>query len=73
MKGKANTKQSRDNLDQVAFEKVREMLELDHQVMVFVHSRRGTLATAKMLYEKAVDQACVDLLDPSGHEKYESG
>ena len=72
VKGKPNSKQSRENLDQVAFEKVREMLELDHQVMVFVHSRRDTLATAKMLYEKAVDQACVDLLDPSYHEKYES-
>ena len=72
VKGKANSKQSRENLDQVAFEKVREMLELDHQVMVFVHSRRDTLGTAKMLYEKAVDQACVDLLDPSYHEKYES-
>ncbi|KAK0627137.1 Sec63 Brl domain-containing protein [Immersiella caudata] len=72
VKGKAGTKQSRDNLDQVAFDKVREMLELDHQVMVFVHSRRDTQATAKMLYEKAVDQACVDLFDPTYHEKYEA-
>ncbi|KAH8889849.1 Sec63-domain-containing protein [Thozetella sp. PMI_491] len=72
VKGKAGSKQSRENLDQVAFEKVREMLERDHQVMVFVHSRRDTLATAKMLYEKAVDQACLDLFDPSTSEKYES-
>ncbi|AEO66925.1 uncharacterized protein THITE_2115485 [Thermothielavioides terrestris NRRL 8126] len=71
VKGKPNSKQSRDNLDQVAFEKVREMLEQDHQVMVFVHSRRDTQATAKMLYEKATDEACVGLFDPSGHEKYE--
>ncbi|KAL2023073.1 hypothetical protein VTK56DRAFT_3983 [Thermocarpiscus australiensis] len=71
VKGKPNSKQSRENLDQVAFEKVREMLEQDHQVMVFVHSRRDTQATAKMLYEKATDQACVGLFDPSGHEKYE--
>ncbi|KAL2166430.1 hypothetical protein VTG60DRAFT_2783 [Thermothelomyces hinnuleus] len=71
VKGKPNSKQSRDNLDQVAFEKVREMLEQDHQVMVFVHSRRDTQATAKMLYEKATDDACVGLFDPSGHEKYE--
>lgn len=72
VKGKAGSRQSRDNLDGVAFEKVREMLEQDHQVMVFVHSRRDTLATAKMLYEKAIDAVCVDLFDPTGHPKYES-
>lgn len=72
VKGKPGSKQSRENLDQVAFEKVREMLERDHQVMVFVHSRRDTTATAKMLYEKAVDQVCVDLFDPSTHPKYEA-
>ncbi|PSS00629.1 activating signal cointegrator 1 complex subunit 3 [Coniella lustricola] len=72
VKGKAGSKQSRENLDQVAFEKVREMLERDHQVMVFVHSRRDTTATAKMLYEKAIDQVCVDLFDPTAHPKYEN-
>jgi antiviral helicase SLH1 len=72
VKGKAGSKQSRENLDNVAFDKVREMLELDHQVMVFVHSRRDTLATANMLYEKAVDAVCVDIFDPSNHEKYQS-
>ncbi|CAN8102332.1 unnamed protein product [Discula destructiva] len=72
VKGKAGSKQSRENLDQVAFEKVREMLERDHQVMVFVHSRRDTTGTAKMLHEKAVDDVCVDLFDPSMHPKYEN-
>lgn len=72
VKGKAGSKQSRENLDNVAFEKVRDMLERDHQVMVFVHSRRDTLATAKMLYEKAVDETCTDLFDPSMHDKFES-
>ncbi|KAI1304494.1 Sec63 Brl domain-containing protein [Xylaria venustula] len=71
VKGKAGSKQSRENLDTVAFEKVKEMLEQDHQVMVFVHSRRDTLLTAKMLHEKAVDQICLDLFDPQGHPYYE--
>ncbi|KAG0650299.1 Meiotically up-regulated 81 [Hyphodiscus hymeniophilus] len=71
VKGKAGTKASRDNIDTVAFEKVREMLELDHQIMVFVHSRKDTFNTAKMLYEKAIDQVCVDLFDPTGHPQYE--
>lgn len=72
VKGRAGTKSSRDNIDTTAFEKVREMLEQDHQIMVFVHSRKDTLNTAKMLYEKALDQVCVDLFDPSGHPQYET-
>lgn len=72
VKGKAGSRQSRENIDTVAFEKVREMLERGHQVMVFVHSRKDTVATAKMLYEKAVDDVCVDLFDPSDHPKYDA-
>ncbi|KAI0177873.1 Sec63 Brl domain-containing protein [Pestalotiopsis sp. NC0098] len=71
VKGKPNSKQSRENLDQIAFEKVRDMLQQDHQVMVFVHSRRDTLLTAKMLYQKATDEFCLDLFDPQAHPKYE--
>ena len=72
VKGKAGSRQSRENLDNVAFEKVREMLQKGHQVMVFVHSRRDTFVTAKMLQQKAVDDMCLDLLDPTGHPKFES-
>ncbi|KAH8802688.1 Sec63 Brl domain-containing protein [Xylogone sp. PMI_703] len=72
VKGKAGSKTSRDNLDITAFEKVRDMLEQDHQVMVFVHSRKDTFNTAKMLYEKATDEMCLDLFDPSGHPGYEA-
>lgn len=72
VKGKHGTKQQRENFDEAAFEKVREMLQLGHQVMVFVHSRKDTLVTSKILYEKAVDQACVDLCDPTGHPQYET-
>lgn len=72
VKGKAGTKASRDNIDTTAFEKVRDMLQLDHQVMVFVHSRKDTQNTAKMLYEKAIDEMCVGLFDPTGHPLYEA-
>jgi antiviral helicase SLH1 len=70
VKGKPNTKTSRDNLDNTTFEKVKDMLERDHQVMVFVHSRKDTLATARMLYQMAVDQQCDDLFSPLEHENY---
>ena len=72
VKGKAGTRTSRDNIDTTAFEKVREMLEQGHQIMVFVHSRKDTHNTAKMLYEKAVDDVCVDLFDPTNHPQYEN-
>lgn len=72
VKGKAGSKASRENLDTVAFEKVRDMLQKGHQVMVFVHSRRDTLLTAKMLYEKAIEDFCVDLFDPTDHPNYEN-
>ncbi|KAI0136029.1 Sec63-domain-containing protein [Hypoxylon sp. NC0597] len=71
VRGKAGSRQSRDNLDTVAFEKVKDMLEQDHQIMVFVHSRRDTLLTAKMLYQKATDDNSIDLFDPAGHPYYD--
>ncbi|KAF2487544.1 Sec63 Brl domain-containing protein [Neohortaea acidophila] len=70
IKGKAGSKASRENLDNTAFEKVREILEQDKQVMVFVHSRKDTVKTARMLYEMAADQGVADLFDPSFHEGY---
>ncbi|KZF21219.1 Sec63-domain-containing protein [Xylona heveae TC161] len=71
VRGKPNTKTSKENLEIVSFEKVKEMLELGHQVMVFVHSRKDTVQTARTLYQMAGDQACTDLFDPSDHPRYE--
>lgn len=72
VKGKAGTKQSKENMEHVAFEKVRDMLERGHQIMVFVHSRKDTFKTALNIWEKAAENACTDLLDPSGHENYDA-
>ena len=63
VKGKPGTKISRDNIDQTAFEKVKEMLELGHQVMVFVHSRKDTVMTARKIIQMATEQQCLDLFD----------
>ncbi|KAI9887644.1 MAG: hypothetical protein M1823_000508 [Watsoniomyces obsoletus] len=61
VKGKAGSKISRENIEIASFEKVKEMLQLGHQVMVFVHSRRDTALTAKAFHEMAVNQNCTDL------------
>ncbi len=65
VKGKAGSKSSRDNIDQVAFEKVKNMLEQGHQVMVFVHSRKDTVGTARTFIQMAQDQQCQALFDCS--------
>lgn len=61
VKGKAGSKQSRDNLDQTVFEKIKELLREDKQIMVFVHSRKDTVNAAKTLYQQAVEDGCEDL------------
>jgi len=63
VKGKAGTKTSRDNIDQTAFEKVKDMLEKGHQIMVFVHSRKDTVNTARTFIQMATEQECLDLFD----------
>ena len=64
VKGKAGTKQSRENIDAVTFEKVKDMLQLGHQIMVFVHSRKDTVNTARMLYQMAMDDGSDNLFTP---------
>ncbi|KAI9669391.1 MAG: hypothetical protein M1831_000427 [Alyxoria varia] len=71
VKGKSGTRASRDNVEQVTFEKVREQLEAGHQVMVFVHSRKDTFKSAMGLFEKATESLCTDLFDPTTHPGYE--
>lgn len=51
---------------------VAELLKAGHQVMVFVHARKDTVKTAQMLREKAQEEGIMDLLDPSGDEKFMS-
>ena len=70
VKGKPGTRTSRENIDQVAFEKVKSMLQLGHQVMIFVHSRKDTVATAKAFISMAADQDCLDLFDCREVEGY---
>ncbi|KAI5291851.1 hypothetical protein KEM54_005287 [Ascosphaera aggregata] len=65
------SKKARENLDITAYEKVKEMLERGHQVMVFVHSRKDTFKTAKLLLEMAADEGCTDLFSSESHEGFE--
>ena len=72
VRGKARSKQSNDNLDFAAFQKVRDVLEQGQQVMVFVHSRKDTVKTARKFHEMAMGDQCFDLFDPKNHPNYSS-
>ena len=63
VKGKPGSITSRDNIDQTAFEKVKDMLQQSHQVMVFVHSRKDTVNTAKTFIKMATEQGYLELFD----------
>jgi antiviral helicase SLH1 len=71
-KGKPGTMKSRENIEKVAFDKVVEMLKRGHQIMVFVHSRKDTVKTARRFHEMAIDEGCSDLFDPTDHPRYEN-
>tara|TARA_R110002003_G_scaffold55_5_gene4994 strand:- start:49114 stop:54714 length:5601 start_codon:yes stop_codon:yes gene_type:complete len=71
-KGKPGSAKSRENLEKVAFDKVVEMLKRGHQVMVFVHSRKDTVKTARRLFELAMDEQCSELFDPTDHPRYDN-
>ncbi|MCJ1277955.1 hypothetical protein MMC21_005769 [Puttea exsequens] len=70
VKGKPGTKTSRDNIDQTVFEKVKDMLQHKHQIMVFVHSRKDTVNTARTFIQMAQDQQCQELFDCSQVEGF---
>ena len=67
-RGKAGSKQCRENTDKVAYEKAAEMRRLGNQVMIFVHSRKDTVKTARTMISMARDFHEMELFtsdDPS--------
>lgn len=68
VKGKAGSQQARANLDKACFEKVSELVQAGHQVMVFVHARKETVKTATALREMFREEAMWDILQDSTNE-----
>jgi antiviral helicase SLH1 len=65
VKGKAGSQTSKTNLDQATYSKVNKLVREGHQVMVFVHARRETMATARKLHELAMSDGSIDIFDCS--------
>lgn len=69
--GKPRSMASMRNMDQVVFDKVSELVQDGHQVMVFVHARKETVKTAQKLFEMAKEEAMVSFFDTRDHPKFE--
>ncbi|KAF8528771.1 Sec63-domain-containing protein [Hysterangium stoloniferum] len=67
VRGKPNSDQSRRNLDRVTYEKVIELVQQGHQVMVFVHARKETVKSAKILREMALQEGTLDDFSTQEH------
>ncbi|KAH9973099.1 Sec63-domain-containing protein [Lactifluus volemus] len=70
VKGKPGTSQSKINLDLVTFEKVSELVQAGHQVMVFVHARKETVKAALALREAASKEGMLDAFSSQDHPNY---
>lgn len=53
IKAKPSSIVYRTKLNTICYEKVRELLQAGHQVMIFVHSRKDTVKSAQSLLEEA--------------------
>ncbi|KAG1874559.1 Sec63-domain-containing protein [Suillus subalutaceus] len=53
VRGKPGSTRSKTNLDRVTYEKVSELVQQGHQVMVFVHARKETVKAAQALKDAA--------------------
>ncbi|KAM3165145.1 Antiviral helicase SLH1 [Lachancea thermotolerans] len=60
-RGKAGSKQARENIDNTAYEKMVDMIQRGSQVMVFVHSRKETVRSARNFISIATSHHEIDL------------
>ena len=69
VRGKPGTEYAKKNLDKVVYEKVMQLIELGHQVMVFVHARKETVKSAQALKEMAMVEGRIDEFSCADHEQ----
>ncbi|ORX62001.1 Sec63-domain-containing protein [Hesseltinella vesiculosa] len=70
VKGKPNSIQSNERMNKACFDKVSDLVQDDHQVMVFVHARKETVKTAQMLREEVANEGLSAYFENAVHEKY---
>lgn len=70
IQGKARSQRQTQNMDRVVFDKVAELVQDGHQVMVFVHARKETVKTAQKLKEMAMEEGMTTFFEGVEHPKY---
>lgn len=70
IRAKAGSKHAREELDRISYEKLVEMLNNGHQIMVFVHSRKDTINTARSYISQTASNHDTHLLDCTTNESY---
>lgn len=70
VKGKAGSKQASDNIERIAYEKLIDQLSAGHQVMIFVHSRKDTVRTARSFMSMAQKMSDTAFFDCTGSPTY---
>ena len=68
-RGKAGSKQSKENLDIVAYEKLVSMVQKGYQVMVFVHARKETVKSSRAFVRMAQENHEVDIFAPENSQR----
>ncbi|CCH41658.1 U5 small nuclear ribonucleoprotein [Wickerhamomyces ciferrii] len=71
VKGKAGSKQARENIDRVTYDKLIDELNNGAQVMVFVHSRKDTQKTARTFISMAQENNEGSYFDCTESTEYE--
>ena len=71
LRGKPGSAQARKILDSVTYEKVLQLVEKGHQVMVFVHARKETVKSAFALRDAASAEEVIDKFSCRGHPQWE--
>ena len=66
-----NKFKTRENMEQACYEKVLDSVKKGNQVLVFVHTRNGTLKTAEKMREIAQFDAELELFSCIEHPKYQ--
>lgn len=62
VKGKANSPVARQKMDKATFEKLQELVEQGHQIMIFVHARKETVKTACGMRDLCREEGILDLV-----------
>lgn len=65
VRGKSGSKLARENIDKVSYEKLADYIHQGLQVMVFVHSRKDTVRTARTFIQMAQDHNEIGIFQTS--------